>query len=64
MGSRSLSKFEITFGKHKGKALEDIPASYLLWLADQQKPPPEVALYVKLHRKYLEEEKYKKSEDE
>lgn len=23
------------FGKHKGKKMEDVPASYLLWLRDQ-----------------------------
>lgn len=22
------------FGKHKGKSMEDVPASYLLWLRD------------------------------
>lgn len=25
---------EMPFGKHKGKKLEDVPASYLLWLWD------------------------------
>lgn len=25
---------EMPFGKHKGKKMEDVPASYLLWLWD------------------------------
>jgi uncharacterized protein (DUF3820 family) len=54
----SLSKWEIPFGKHKGKALEDIPSHYLLWLADQDNPPEQVKKYVEMHRKTLEREKW------
>jgi len=53
-------KWEIPFGKHKGSALEDVPASYLLWLAEQKDPPPEVKKYVEMHRKTLEAEQFSK----
>lgn len=26
---------KMPFGKHKGKSMEDVPASYLMWLRDQ-----------------------------
>ena len=58
----SLSKWEITFGKHRGKALEDIPAHYLLWLADQSNPPEQVKKYVEMHRKTLEKEHWQPKE--
>ena len=31
LGNRDIMRF----GKHKGKALGDVPVSYWLWLADQ-----------------------------
>lgn len=38
----------LNFGKHKGKRLETVPASYLLWLGEQNFCPPDVyAYYVK-----------------
>ncbi len=54
--SENLSKYELKFGKHKGEALGDIPASYLLWLADQEWAPIQVRDYVKKERVYLEKE--------
>lgn len=53
----NLGKWVIPFGKHTGKALEDIPASYLLWFAlENQYPPDEIKKYVNMHRKTLEQE--------
>lgn len=45
------------FGKHKGKTLGEIDASYLLWLADEAKEPPEfIVAYVNDKRRQLEQE--------
>lgn len=49
----------LTFGKHKGTALRDVPADYLLWLAEQDgfsARYPKVALYIKRCRHELERE--------
>lgn len=38
------------FGKHKGKRMEDVPASYLLWLWDSgvwQEPHKPIHAYIK-----------------
>lgn len=51
-----LEDWIMPFGKHKGLSLEDVPASYLLWLADQESPPDAVAEYVKMNRHALEDE--------
>lgn len=37
---------KITFGQYKGDRLIDIDASYLLWLHDNNKCPPALALYI------------------
>jgi uncharacterized protein (DUF3820 family) len=34
------------FGKHKGEKMEDVPASYLLWLRDKGSFHHGVALYI------------------
>lgn len=34
------------FGKHKNKKMEDVPASYLIWLYDNNKCTDEVRAYV------------------
>lgn len=34
------------FGKHKGKAMANVPADYLLWLNDQSKVHPMVKGYI------------------
>ena len=34
------------FGKHKGKKLANVPASYLLWLFDQDWIKPDMKLYI------------------
>lgn len=50
------------FGKHKGQALEECPASYLLWLADELSKEPkdrvraELRAYVDANRAALEKE--------
>ena len=33
--AESLTK-PLSFGKHKGKDIEDVPSSYLRWLLDQK----------------------------
>lgn len=52
----NFGKWEMPYGKHRGKMLEDIPGDYLLWLFENN-PPPQVVKYVEVHRKTLEEEK-------
>lgn len=37
---------EMPFGKYKGAKMEDVPASYLLWLRDQNCSHPEVRRYI------------------
>lgn len=34
------------FGKHKGEKMENVPASYLLWLRDQGVGHPGVKAYI------------------
>lgn len=45
------------FGKHQGKKLANVPASYLLWLEDQIKPkaPNKRTLNEKLLLEYIED---------
>jgi Putative quorum-sensing-regulated virulence factor len=50
---------EMPFGKHKGEKLGDVPASYLLWLADQpdvKRKYPELYAYIDEGRVHLEKE--------
>ena len=47
------------FGKHKGAPLKDVPADYLLWLADQDgfaERNPELSAYVEKNRALLDDE--------
>ena len=41
------------WGKHKETPLKDVPASYLLWIADQ---PDRLRDYVEANREALEQE--------
>lgn len=53
------SKIELTFGKHKGERLGDVPAGYLLWLGDQEwlgQKFPEIKAYIEKERRTLEKE--------
>lgn len=34
------------FGKHQGKKMEDVPASYLLWLWNDDVQHPDVRAYI------------------
>lgn len=34
------------YGKHKGTAMANVPAQYLLWLYDNNKCTPEVREYI------------------
>lgn len=49
------------FGKHKGKKLRDVPASYLLWWQDQE---PEKFLGLLAYIVEHEEELIKSKKDE
>ena len=57
--TKELSKVELTFGKHKGEKLGDVPASYLLYLVEQDwfQNYIDVAKYVMANRVNLEAEK-------
>lgn len=44
------------FGKHKGKALESVPADYLLWLHREGKCPPNLKKYIEENKDVLEKE--------
>lgn len=49
----------MAFGKHRGKALVQVPAQYLLWLADQdkfEKKQPKLSEYIERRRAALEAE--------
>ena len=46
----------ITFGVHKGKKLIDVPASYPLWVAEQEWCSEKMATYVEDNRDVLEKE--------
>lgn len=52
------SNIELPFGKYKGKRLGDVPASYLLWLGDQDwvSKFPLIEQYIKSEWQYLEKE--------
>lgn len=39
-------KFKMPFGKYKGQLLQDIPKSYLLWLATKEKLPKQIEIYL------------------
>jgi len=54
----SSSKTVMPFGKHQDECLGDIPASYLLWFADQDwsKKYPDILAYIEKERKTLEQE--------
>lgn len=45
--------FTMPFGVHKGQTLDEIPASYLLWIADEKFCPEIVKAYVDLHEESL-----------
>lgn len=52
-------KSTMPFGKHKSKLMEDVPASYLLWLADQDNfasKNPAMSEYIEKNRELLEKE--------
>ena len=52
--------FVMPFGTHATKGFDEIPASYLLWLCDEDYCPPVVRAYVELN----EEELLDRSADE
>lgn len=44
------------FGQYKGKALESVPASYLLWLYREGKCPANLKQYIESNKDVLEKE--------
>lgn len=45
------------WGKYEGTPMEDIPASYLLWVEQQDPPPPpKMQAYIDWARSALEQE--------
>ncbi|MCB0595440.1 MAG: DUF3820 family protein [Phaeodactylibacter sp.] len=44
------------YGKYQGKAMEDVPAGYLIWLYDNARASPAVARYVKDNMDVLQKE--------
>lgn len=49
----------MSFGKYRGTKLSDVPADYLLWLADQDRfseRNPELSAYIEKNRALLDEE--------
>lgn len=56
--TKTNDKYIMPFGKHKGEAIGDVPASYLLWFFEQpwaRKYRP-VYNYIFENKEYLEEE--------
>lgn len=52
-------KIEITFGKHRGRRVRNVPADYLLWIYDQrwfQDKFPVLHKYIDQERERLEKE--------
>ena len=47
---------KITFGIHKGKAMANIPASYLMFLWESKKATPEVLEYIKENLEVIKRE--------
>jgi len=45
--------FVMPFGEHAGKTFEEIPAEYLLWIADQDFCPDIISAYVDLNEEDL-----------
>lgn len=54
----SHSKVILKFGKHKGEYVGDVPASYLLWLLDQNwiATFPDIVEYIEKNRTALDKE--------
>lgn len=48
-----LNDYIIPFGKHKGKVLDDVPGSYLLWLYDQGCSNAQINAYVEKYKTVL-----------
>lgn len=48
------------WGKHKGTAMANVPASYLLWLLDANKCSGDVKKYIQDNKQVLEQETQRK----
>ncbi len=48
--------FVMPFGKHQGKTISELPATYLLWLVDESFCPPVLKAYIELNEEDLREQ--------
>ena len=56
--------YRMRFGKYKGEKLDDIPASYLLWIYDEVENLDDILKgYIRDNYLRLEKEKHEMSED-
>ena len=44
------------FGRFRGREMQDVPASYLLWLSTNNSVPPQVKKYIQDNLDVLEKE--------
>lgn len=54
-----MEKLVIDFGKHKGRDLDEVPASYLLWMFEQKSfeiTKPEIYAYIKRNLKAIQQD--------
>jgi len=59
-----VSELRFTFGKHKGKLIEEIPANYLLWAFDNIKHlDPKIREYIAKNMRALLQEEMEERED-
>lgn len=59
MSAKELTDSDpMPFGPHEGEQMEDVPASYLLWLEQTSllQPHPEVQVYIHSVRNFLIQE--------
>lgn len=58
MTEKTTDKYIMPFGKHKGEAIGDVPAQYLLWFFEQPWSTKYRAVYGYIYenKKYLEKE--------
>jgi uncharacterized protein (DUF3820 family) len=54
--SRLTDDSPMPFGKHKGEQMQDVPASYLLWLYDSKLENQLVKNYIEENMEVLQEE--------
>lgn len=54
---KKLTDFSLMpFGQHRGRAMEDVPAEYLLWLLNDGIQPGQVRDYIERNREAIDNE--------